>query len=136
MTAQYDITINKGSDFNFWFQYLEDDGIGIDLDTYSLEMQIKRYRGAELPLLYATGNGVTYGYTAGVSGGYSGQGSVSKNVSYDNTYLMGGIFINIEGDTTEQLPSGKYFYDVKIEKNTNKQRLLEGRISINDGVIP
>ena len=40
MTAKYDLSVNKNSNFDFWAQYLSDGGTGIDLTGYDVKMEI------------------------------------------------------------------------------------------------
>lgn len=136
MTPKYDIQINKGSNFDFWLQYLTDNDIPINLIGYSPEFQINRFKGNDVPLLFATKNGVTYGYTAGFFGGTAGIGGISANTNYDNTVSIGGIKISFSSSTTEFLPTGKFFYDIKLNIGTTySQRLLEGRVTVDSGVV-
>jgi len=136
MTAKYDLSINKGSNFNFWLQYLTDGNTAVNLAAYSAEMQIKKYRGADYPLLFVNTKGLTYGYTGGFTTGIRGIGGISLNTNYDSTNITGGINVKMNPDSTESLPYGKYFYDLKLNIGTTySQRLLEGRISVEEGVI-
>lgn len=135
MTAKYDLNIDQGSNFNLWIQYLTDENTGVDLQFYNAEMQLKRFRGSPDPLLVVDINGLTYGYTGGYNTGIPGDGGILLNKNYDNTGITGGIYIDISPEVTEALPYGKYFYDLKlIIGSTYSQRLLEGRISVTNGV--
>lgn len=132
MAAQYDISIDQGSNFDFWVQYLTESNVGINLSNFSAEMQIKRYRGADYPLLFASTNGVTYGYTAGYTSGISADGRIYLNQNYDNSSLDGGIRVTISPKATNNLTQGKYFYDLRILFGiTQAQRLLEGRVIVS-----
>ena len=136
MTAKYDLSINKGSNFDFWLQYLSDGSTAINLAPYTAQLQIKRYRGADYPVLFASTNGLTYGYTGGYTTGIAGIGGISLNTNYDNTSLTGGISIKFDSNSTESISIGKYFYDVKLFIGTTySQRLLEGRVSIEGDVV-
>lgn len=135
MTAKYDLSINKHSDFNIWLQYLTDGNTGVDLTSYSAEMQIKRYRGADYPLLFATTNGLTYGYTGGLTTGIGITGGIYLNKNFNNTNLNGGINIKFDYNATDSLPIGKYFYDLRLLIGTTyAQRLLEGRVTVEGDV--
>jgi len=135
MTAKYDLSINKGSNFDLWIQYLTDGNTAVDLSFYNAEMQIKRFRGADYPLVFISNNGLTYGYTGGYNTGTAGLGGISLNRNYDNSSLTGGMNIKIDYGSTDFIPIGKYFYDLKlIIGNTYSQRLLEGRVSIEGDV--
>lgn len=136
MTAKYDITINKGSNFNLWLQYLTDGNTAINLTNYSAAMQIKKYRGAEYPLLFASTTGLTYGYTGGFTTGTAGIGGISLNTNYDSSSLTGGINIKFDYQSTDALPTGKYFYDLRLTVGTTyAQRLVEGRVLIEGEVV-
>lgn len=136
MTAKYDLSIDQGSNFSLWVQYLTDGNTAVDLSPYTAEMQIKRYRGADYPLIFVDTNGLTYGYTGGYTTGIAGIGNIDLNKNYDGTGLTGGIAIDIDADATEALPYGKYFYDLKlIIGTTYSQRLLQGRVSVDPKVV-
>ena len=77
MAAKYDLSIHRGTNFNLFMQYLGTADNGITLTGYKASMQMKRYKDAELPLLFVTGSGVTAGYTAGFTSGYTGIGGIS-----------------------------------------------------------
>lgn len=136
MTAKYDLSIDQGSNFSLWIQYLTDGNTAVNLSPYTAEMQIKRYRGADYPLIFVDTNGLTYGYTGGYTTGIAGIGNINLNKNYDGTSLTGGIAIDIDAEATESLPYGKYFYDLKlIIGTTYSQRLLQGRVSVDPKVV-
>jgi hypothetical protein len=136
MTAKYDLSINKDSNFNFWIQYLTDGNTAVNLSPYTAQMQIKRYKGEDYPLVFVSTNGLTYGYTGGFTTGIAGIGGISLNTNYDNTSLTGGINIKFDYNTTDSLPIGKYFYDLKLLIGTTyAQRLIEGRVLVDGGVV-
>jgi hypothetical protein len=136
MTAKYDLSINKSSNFNLWLQYLTDGNTGVDLAPYTAQMQIKKYRGADYPMVFASTSGLTYGYTAGFTTGVAGNGGISLNTNYDRSGITGGININFDPNTTGSMPIGKYFYDIKLFIGTTyAQRLVEGRVSIEGDVV-
>lgn len=136
MTAKYDLSINKDSNFNLWLQYLTDGNTAVNLAPYTAQMQIKRYRGADYPLLFVSTNGLTYGYTGGFTTGIAGIGNIALNKNYDNSSLTGGINITLDQNSTNSLPIGKYFYDLKLLIGTTyAQRLIEGRVTIEGEVV-
>lgn len=135
MTAKYDISINKGSNFQLWLQYLTDGNTGINLSCYRGEMQIKRYVGADYPVLFVSSNGLTYGYTGGFTTGTPGIGEIAFNVNYDNTALTGGIIIKMDAESTNSMSIGKYFYDFKLLIGTTySQRLMQGKVTVEGNV--
>lgn len=138
MTAKYDLSINKDANFQLWIQYLTDENVPVNLAGYQAQMQIKRYRGADYPLLFASIGGLTYGYTGTTSVGIAGVGGITLNRNYDGSSLTGGINISIDALSTNSIPIGKYFYDLKLLLGsgvTYSQRLLEGRVSIEGEVV-
>jgi hypothetical protein len=135
MTAKYDLSINKGSNFDLWLQYLTDGNTGVNLSPYTAEMQVKRFRGADYPVLFASTSGITYGYTGGYTTGIAGVGGVYLNTNYNGSGITGGIKISIDYTSTDSIPIGKYFYDLKLVIGTTySQRLVEGRITVEGDV--
>jgi len=134
MTAKYDLTINKGSNFEFWLQYQREDSTPVDLSAYTAALIIRRFRGQEYPILSMNNFGLTYGYSSGNTLGLSGSGNISLNTDYDGTGITGGISINITTNKTKKLSSGSHFYDLNLMIGiTYSQKLLEGKIFIQDG---
>jgi len=133
MAAQYDLDVNKNCNLNAWIQYLSDSDVGVDLSSYTAELKIERYKTADFPLVFATTNGVTYGYTGASSPGTGAEyGGIRLNVNYNTTSLDGGILIELDKKTTNSLPVGKLFYDLKLLIGvTYSEKLLEGRLQVN-----
>ena len=131
MAAKYDLSIHRGTNFNLFMQYLGTADNGITLSGYKASMQMKRYKDAELPLLFVTGSGVTAGYTAGFTSGYTGIGGISLDKNYDGTALTGGIYIRIGHETTSRLPVGRLLYDLELSIGTTYvNKILEGRVDV------
>ena len=134
MTAKYDLTINKGSNFQFWLQYQQEDNTPVDMTGYTAKMVVKRFKGQEYPIFFMDTIGLTYGYSSGNTLGIAGAGFINLNTNYDGTGITGGIFINIAPNTTKQLSSGSHFYDLNLMIGIDySQKLLEGKIFIQDG---
>jgi hypothetical protein len=135
MAAKYDLSINKGTNFNLFLQYLGTADNAITLAGYSASMQIRRSKQTEYPLIFVTGRGVTSGYTAGYTSGYAGIGGISLDKNYDGTALTGGIHIKMDWQTTSRLPIGKHLYDLELSiGNTYVNRILEGRVDVSGDV--
>lgn len=138
MTAKYDLTLNKGSSYDLWVQYLSDGNTGIDLRPYDPVFEIKKYRGANEIILRVDETGVKYGITGDVeTTGYEGVGQININKNYTGTGLTGGIYIIVDANTTGKLPEGGWFYDLQLVYNTGltySNRILEGRIRVAPGV--
>ena len=131
MTAKYDLSIDQGSNFDFWLQYLSEGNTAVNLAAYGADMQIRKSKESDYPLLFLSKRGVTYGYTGGFTTGYAGIGGISLNTNYDSTSITGGIYIKIDPTSTASLPTGRYFYDLLITIGTTfSDRILEGRAEI------
>jgi hypothetical protein len=104
MTAKYDLSINQGANFNIFVQYLDSSDNPVNLASYTAALQIRRAKETSYPILYATTNGVTVGFTggSGITGGVSGIGGISLNLiigtTYTNRLLEGRA--DVTGETT------------------------------------
>ena len=133
MTAKYDLSINQGANFNIFVQYLDSSDNPVNLASYTAALQIRRAKETSYPILYATTNGVTVGFTggSGVTGGVSGIGGISLNTNYDGSALTGGIYIKVGPSSTAYFPVGRHLYDLDlIIGTTYTNRLLEGRADV------
>ena len=130
MAAQYDFPIIKGSSYQLWLQYLTDGNTAVNLAPYNANMEIKRYKDQDYPLLSVNKGGLTYGYTGPTSIGIPGVGGVTLNRNYDGTALTGGIKITLGSAATESFEYGKYFYKINLTIGTTyNEELVQGRIS-------
>jgi hypothetical protein len=132
MAAQYDLNLTKNSTFTTWIQFLQDDNTPVDLESYTAEFKIERYKNAEYPLVKASLNGVTYGYTGPASQGIGADsGGIQLNTNYTGIGLTGGILIEMDKSTADSLPIGKQFYNLRLEfGNAYSEILLEGRLDV------
>jgi hypothetical protein len=131
MAAKYDLTINKGTNFNLFLQYLGTADNAITLAGFCASMQIRRYKDADYPLAFITGRGITSGYTTGYTSGYTGIGGISLDKGPEGAALTGGINIRMGWETTARLPIGRHLYDLELSiGNTYVNRILEGRVDI------
>ena len=135
MAAKYDLTINKGTNFNLFLQYLGTADNAITLAGFCASMQIRRYKDDDYPIVFLTGRGVTSGYTAGYTSGYTGIDGISLDKNIDGTALTGGIHIKMGWETTSRIPVGRHLYDLELSiGNTYVNRILEGRVDVNGEV--
>jgi hypothetical protein len=131
MTAKYDISITKGSNYDLWLQYLTDGNTAVNLAPYDANIEIKRYKNQNYPLLYASIRGLSYGYTGPESTGLYGFGGITLNKNYDGTSLTGGIKVTLGSVATNSFEYGKYFYKMNLIIGiTYSETLLEGRITV------
>ena len=133
MTAKYDISLNRGSNYQLWLQYQNDDGIPVGLTGYNAKLTVSRYVTENVPVLIADTKGLTYGYTGGITTGISGPGGILLNTNFDGGYNIGGMLILIGDTPTKNFNQGKYFYQLDLmigNGTTYSQRLLQGRVNI------
>jgi hypothetical protein len=135
MAAKYDLTINRGTNFNLFLQYLGTADNAITLAGYCASMQIRRSKNSDYPLLFLTGSGITTGYTAGYTSGYTGIGGISLDKDNTGAALTGGIYIRMGWESTARLPIGRHLYDLELSiGNTYVNRILEGRVDVSGDV--
>lgn len=132
MAAQYDLNLNKNSTFTAWVQFLQDDNIPVDLSSYTAEFKVERYKNADYPLAKASLGEARYGYTGPSSTGIlANAGGIQLNTNYTGTGLTGGILIEFDKTTTNSLPVGKQFYNLRLEFGASySEVLLEGRMDV------
>ena len=132
MAAQYDLNLNKNSTFSTWVQFLQDDNTPVDLGSYTAEFKIERYKNADYPLVKASLGEARYGYTGPNSTGtLATSGGIQLNTNYTGSGITGGILIELDKTTTNSLPVGKQFYNLRLEFGTSySEVLLEGRMDV------
>jgi|688.fasta_scaffold362003_3 hypothetical protein len=132
MAAQYDLNLNKNSSFSAWVQFLQDDNTPVDLSGYSAEFKIERYKNADYPLVRAIPGEARYGYTGPSSTGIlATSGGIQLNTNYTGSGLTGGILVELNKTTTNSLPVGKQFYNLRLEFGESySEVLLEGRMDV------
>lgn len=111
MAAAYvsNITINSGEDFAQTFTLESSDSNSpLNLDGYTVTSQMRKYAGSATKT----------DFTAVV---------LSPSSS-------GKIKLSMANTTTVDLKSGRYVYDIVIEKDSVKSRVLEGMVLVRQGV--
>ena len=132
MAARYDITSNQGETLNIHVLYTDVDDKGIDLNSYSAEMKIKRsVFGSNLLHMTSGPAGFTFGLTAGITGSTGGvTGGIFLNRNAGNSGSeTGGILVIAGATATGFVPSGKHLYDLELKYSPTGTvtRILEGR---------
>jgi hypothetical protein len=134
--SRYDIYAEQGSTFKLHFHYKYSGGTGIDLSSYTGQLQVRRSVKDEKAILFlstsgVTGGGITGEFIPGING-IAGVGGISFNTSIDGTALTGGILFKIDSNTMKNTPSGKHFYDFELVNNAGDvTRLTEGSFDIS-----
>jgi hypothetical protein len=134
--SRYDIIAEQGTTFKLWMNYKYAGGTGIDISSFTGEMQVRRSSKDSNVILHLTTNGVTGGGTTGdfiLGSGVAGVGGISFNTSIEGaTGYTGGIFIRIDKTTMSNAPYGKHFYDLELTNSLGETlRLIEGSFDIN-----
>ena len=137
--GHYDIHAEQGTTFQLYMLYRDAEKTPINLANSTAEMQVRRSRSSDSLLLQVTTEGVTGGGEPGewigVTGGVAGVGGITLNENLEETAVTGGISIQVDADTMQNIPSGRHFYDIEIRQGTVVDRLLEGRFVVDDGVV-
>ena len=128
MSVKHDITANQGSSLYVHFQYLDEDGNGIDIRGWAGEMQGRRSEKAGTKLLHLTGpTGITCGNTGHTGAGLTGGISLHRNMG-NTGGLTGGILIIAGATATSLIPDGVHLYDLELRNPSGVvTRLSEGR---------
>jgi|TARA_Y100001963_G_C6774895_1_gene446847 hypothetical protein len=133
MSINHNLEVNQGETLNLHLLYTDANDVGIDLSSYSAELQVRRSSFSTDKILHLTNTGTTAGITAGSTGSsYGGMsGGLFLNKTIGNTgSLTGGILINAGYTATNFIPSGDHFYDLELKGPSGDiNRILEGRFS-------
>lgn len=131
MSANYDITAPQGSDFSVHIRYLNENDTPVDLTGYSAKMQVRR--SYELDGVLGEFTSSPFGATVGLTGSYGG---ITLNCSIEgSTGYTGGILLTVKGVGMGNMPIGRFVYDLKISKDQESVRLVEGRFDTAPGSV-
>jgi len=111
MAATYvsNITINSGEDFSQTFTLESSDSSSpLNLDGYTVTSQMRKHAGSSTKTDFTT--------------------SVVSPAS------DGTIKLTLANTSTVNLKAGRYVYDIVIEKDSVKTRVLEGMVLVRQGV--
>jgi len=137
MAAKHDIVSNKGETLNLHILYTDSNDSGIDLSSYTAEMQVRRSHLSGERLLHLF-SGTAVGITAGLTGSTGGlTGGIFLNRSVGNSGSQtGGILIVAGSTATSYIPTGRHIYDleVKYKPTGSTTRLLDGRFENVDEI--
>ena len=137
--GHYDIFAEQGTTFRLFMLYRDAEKTPVNLANATAEMQVRRSRSSDSLLLQVTTEGVTgggvLGEWIGATGGIAGIGGISLNENLEGSAITGGVSIVIDSLTTQNIPDGKHFYDIRLTQGTVVDRLIEGRFVVEDGVI-
>jgi len=145
--AKHNLDIDRGSTFKLFLEYQTAGSVGIDLNGYTADMQVRRSADASDIILHLQGNsaereltggGSTGSYTVGGAfAGVTGSGGFFLNATSAGVTAgtTGGIFAFADSATMKNVPSGQHFYDVELTATDGTvTRILEGRFRVASDV--
>ena len=115
MAVYEDMSIDQGSDVAIELHLTLDNGSKKDLSGFSGEAKMKK------------------SYTS------SDSDTVSFSVTFPTPRVDGVMLLSLTNTQTDALKRGKYLYDVEIsyvdsDANTIVERVLEGRVTVNQSI--
>jgi hypothetical protein len=143
-TVHYPITQYQGDTFILQFNYLNDDDTAIDISGYSGEMRIMR--SPHLGLSGASAGKILCrvyeGFPSGIEGSTTdfyateagaGLGAAITGgmiLNYKNAH--GIVYIQIDKNTLSNMPSGRHFYNIKLDNKYGEiKTILEGTFDLS-----
>ena len=101
MTQYADLTIHQGNDVIFRLEVLDSDRTPKDLSIFSAKSSFKRtYKSSD-----------TYHFQTA-------------------TDSAGNLDLILDGTVSDDIKTGRYFYDVFLLKDNTSEKILEGRLEI------
>jgi hypothetical protein len=105
MATKANIIIDQGSDFSNEILLTDDDGIPLDLSSYTVTSQIRKWYGS------------------------------SNSVNFNANVINGAVVLTLNADSTSSLSAGRYLYDVLLINPSNTiTRVVEGIVTVNPSV--
>ena len=138
-SSNYDISVDQGSTLRLFIEYQTSGSTGIDLNSYSASMQVRRtYNDSDI-LLYLTGTTLAGAVTGGgstgeftIGGGVAGSGGVLLNRSATGgAGYTGGIYIDADATTMSFVPAGRHLYDLELDNDGVITKILKGRFEVH-----
>ena len=111
MSAKYNLTCDQATTFNFQFQILNNQ-TPWDLTNYIGVMTVRPFVGASTTTVVAS---TSNGYMSLQSG-------------------QGRIVVNIPATITENIPAGRYVYDLVLDSGGEVTRILEAKFIVTGAV--
>ena len=149
MASEVDIIIDQGTSFAYHMEWTDDNGNSVDLSQYTAKMDVRRSTIADKKLLSMHGGtvdsdgnpfnrGITHGGSTGEfseGSGFAGTGGIKLGVtSTGATGMSGGVLIEIDSTSSNNIPSGRHFYDLELDSGTSVVRFIQGRFEVNGSV--
>ena len=133
--SNYDIYVYQGNTFRYNFVYLNSSGVTVDLSNYVANMHIRRSAYHDSLLGQLNENYPTGSFGIGSTGDFSPGAGITGTtggliLNYDG--ITGNIYIEIDSQTTKDMPLGRHSYDLQIYDSDGSimTTVLRGRIEI------
>ena len=107
MAVYANLTVDQGTDFSSSVDVTDSDGDPVSLVGYSVAGQIRKH--------------------------YNSSTKVDFVATVSNA-TAGIISLSLSAATTNAMKAGRYVYDVEIDLNGTKTRVLEGQLEVTPGV--
>jgi len=141
--AKHDLDVDRGSTFKLFLEYQTAGSVGIDLNGYTADMQVRRSADASDIILHLQGNTMERGLTGGGSTGSYTVGNTFAGTAGTGGFFLnatsagvtagttGGIYAFADSATMKNVPKGQHFYDVELTATDGTvTRILEGRFRV------
>ena len=108
MAVKFNMPIDQGADYTTTFNITDDNGVAVDMSTYS-------------------GNGM-------IRKSYSSSNSFALGVTANNA--NGLVVVTLSANTSAAMSAGRYVYDIKVTDSVSNivSRIAEGIVTINPQV--
>ena len=142
VAGEHDIKVDQGSTFKFHLTY-QSGNTGIDLANYKANMQVRGSFSNDRIILSLEGTTAASSLTGGGSTGYFegtggvvGTGGAFLNVDKaGNTGTTGGLLLQADFGTMQNVPHGRHFYDIELTNLTpdpnEVTRILKGSYTVD-----
>ena len=108
VAVKFNMPIDQGADYTTTFNITDDNGVAVDMSTYS-------------------GNGM-------IRKSYSSSNSFALGVTANNA--NGLVVVTLSANTSAAMSAGRYVYDIKVTDSVSNivSRIAEGIVTINPQV--
>tara|TARA_B100000212_G_scaffold280634_1_gene220484 strand:+ start:525 stop:854 length:330 start_codon:yes stop_codon:yes gene_type:complete len=107
MAVYANLTVDQGTDFSSAIDVTDSDGDPVSLVGYTVAGQIRKH--------------------------YNSSTKVDFVATVSNA-TAGIVSLSLSAATTNAMKAGRYVYDVEIDLNGTKTRVLEGQLEVTPGV--
>ena len=110
MSAKYNLICDQATTFNFQFQ-IKNDNTPWDLTNYTATMTVRPFVGANTTTVVAS----------------TANGRIALQA-------QGRVVVELDAETTGNIPAGRYVYDLVLDSGGVITRILEGKFVVTGAV--